>query len=191
MTGDNIGRKTAEPGPRWRGPVWWVLSGLFVVVLVTMAWPLLVRPHEPPPVHQCLANVKNLAIALNMYLADYNAPPDPRRWCDQLLDYVKNKDVYRCPEARGSEYGYALNTGVGNVNRDAARHYGPAGDVVSIFESDRGWNAHGGRELLPAQPRHLDGDNYGFLDGHAKWFEREGADKLRWKLETTVQAGKE
>ena len=175
----------------WRRPMLRVVGFAGLHLLTALLFPFFVREHGPSPPAQCLANVKNLAIALNMYLADYNAPPDPRRWCDQLLDYVKNKDVYRCPEARGSEYGYALNTGVGNVNRDAARYHGPAGDVVSIFESDRGWNAHGGRELLPAQPRHLDGDNYGFLDGHARWFEREGADKLRWKLETTVQAGKE
>jgi prepilin-type processing-associated H-X9-DG protein len=56
---------------------------------------------------------------------------------------------------------------------------------VAIFESDRGWNAHGGPQLLPRNPRHVKGDNYGFADGHAKWYARKseaipGQSEPRW-----------
>ena len=168
--------------PRWRGPVWWVLGGLFVAALVALFWPLLVRPYEPVPHRQCLADVKNLAIALNMYLYDYDALPNPERWCDRTMEYVKSEEVYRCPQAPDLRCGYALNTGAeGASYADAASGASGAG-VVAIFESDAGWNAHGGRKLLPEKPRYMGGDCYGFLDGHAKWFERGGAEKLRWEL---------
>jgi hypothetical protein len=58
----------------------------------------------------------------------------------------------------------------------------------TIFESDVGWNAHGGRELLPEKPRHLvgghlGGDNYGFLEGSARWVKRGAAEGLlRWEV---------
>jgi len=57
--------------------------------------------------------------------------------------------------------------------------------IAVVFESDKGWNAHGGKELLPHTPRHSGGDMYGFAGGHMedeggfdtspieKWYRRD------------------
>jgi len=45
--------------------------------------------------------------------------------------------------------------------------------TLAIFESDAGWNAVGGPQLLPDEPRHFGGDNYGFADGSVRWLPRK------------------
>jgi prepilin-type N-terminal cleavage/methylation domain-containing protein len=64
-------------------------------ILAAMLFPVFARARESARKTQCLANVKNIAIALNMYLADWDkgfpretnagvqatAPPSPTRIC--------------------------------------------------------------------------------------------------------------
>ena len=104
-------------------------------ILAAMLFPVFARARESARKTQCLANVKNIATAINMYLADYdrffpletnreaidyfsNAPGggDPVLWPDIcsrtrqanpylrepviLDDYVKSKEVWKCPSAR-------------------------------------------------------------------------------------------
>jgi len=54
---------------------------------------------------------------------------------------------------------------------------------VLIFESDAGWNAAGGAELLPDEPRHKRGDNYIFADGRVDWVPRKKLPDGTWAKE--------
>jgi len=112
-------------------------------ILAAMLFPVFARARESARKTQCLANVKNIATAINMYLVDWdkffplavdrgaaewfrnwalNDRPTPRTeaqvppWpfvCNHvrqanpylrepviLDDYVKNRDVWKCPSAR-------------------------------------------------------------------------------------------
>jgi prepilin-type N-terminal cleavage/methylation domain-containing protein/prepilin-type processing-associated H-X9-DG protein len=109
-------------------------------ILAAMLFPVFARAREAARKIQCLANVKNIAIAINMYLVDYDAfPPSETRpevtsyfdgipasssrtdiwngtinghcavatkanpylkWPIILDEYVKNRDVWRCPSAK-------------------------------------------------------------------------------------------
>jgi prepilin-type N-terminal cleavage/methylation domain-containing protein/prepilin-type processing-associated H-X9-DG protein len=101
-------------------------------ILAAMVFPVFARARESARKAVCLSNVKNIALAIQMYLADNNdtlAPTEHRQeafdyfatmpggaeeyedWCVQnanpylrypvLLDeYVKNRDVWRCPSAK-------------------------------------------------------------------------------------------
>jgi prepilin-type processing-associated H-X9-DG protein len=51
---------------------------------------------------------------------------------------------------------------------------------VLIFETEGGWNLAGGRELLPAKPRHANAYTVGFADGHAEMVPAARLAKLRW-----------
>jgi hypothetical protein len=53
---------------------------------------------------------------------------------------------------------------------------GDADTTIMLFESDRGWNATGGAELLPNKPRHDGGDRYALADGQTHWIMRKGWD---------------
>ena len=175
-------------GPRRGVRVWVVLAVLagLAVLVVLMALPLFLRRRDGgprPPASICLSNVKNVTLAVQMYVSDYDDVfPPAAQWSDTLFEYVRNEDVYRCPEATELPCGYAHNAALGEAMHDDLAH--PAKTVV-IFESDRGWNGAGGRALLPAEPRHLGGDNYGFADGHAQWVGREevmaGEPGMRWR----------
>jgi prepilin-type N-terminal cleavage/methylation domain-containing protein/prepilin-type processing-associated H-X9-DG protein len=106
-------------------------------ILAAMLFPVFARAREAARKIQCLSNVKNIAIAVNMYLVDWDAfPPgnaDPNvtnwvagltlgdrdrchtqatlegwawranpylRWPVILDEYIKNRDVWRCPSAK-------------------------------------------------------------------------------------------
>ncbi len=139
------------------------------------------RPHRAI----CLSNTKNLALALQMYVQENDDvfPPAAGR-CDSLGDYVKDESVFQCPEAPDLRCAYAYNRALGGASMSDLAD--PV-TTVAIFESAIGWNAAGDASRLTAVLRHLDGDNYGFADGHASWVKREdlslGRADLHWPLE--------
>ncbi len=121
-------------------------------ILAAMLFPVFARARESARKIQCLSNVKNIAMAFQMYLTDYDALPpfisdstyndvhdllltanaykddmcdyrafqsDPYlRWPVILDEYIKNRDVWKCPSATwmegfdivfdpGGQYGWA------------------------------------------------------------------------------------
>jgi len=95
-------------------------------ILAAMVFPVFARARESARKVVCLSNVKNIALAFQMYLADYNAlPPGEHRQevndffgegCEfyamaqnpylqvpVILDeYIRNRDVWRCPSGKFS-----------------------------------------------------------------------------------------
>jgi len=53
--------------------------------------------------------------------------------------------------------------------------------TVLVFLGLSHFQCGGDRKILPQRPRHLEGDIYAFVDGHAKWIRRSNAFNLRWK----------
>jgi prepilin-type N-terminal cleavage/methylation domain-containing protein/prepilin-type processing-associated H-X9-DG protein len=138
MGGEPLWEEGAVNKLRRRG---FTLIELLVVIaiigiLAAMVFPVFARARESARKAVCLSNVKNVALAIQMYLGDNNdtlppeehrqevldffaigpggteEPPDPSdswcsnqsnpylRWCVILDEYVKNRDVWRCPSAR-------------------------------------------------------------------------------------------
>jgi len=151
-----------------------VISGialLFLPMTAAMVFPAFMRARESAHKAVCLSNVKNISLALQMYMADYDDRlPDADNWCGDLEEYVHNYDVFLCPAAKDLDCAYAYNS---PLSLAALVSFDDPMDTVAIFESDRGWNAAGLPEhLLTPEPRHLGGDNFGYLDGHAVWRSR-------------------
>ena len=97
-----------------------------IAILAAMLFPVFARARESARKIQCLSNVKNIAIAYQIYLTDYDRfnPGEHRQdvidyfgcSCGCTLrfksanpylqepvvldEYVKNRDVWRCPSAR-------------------------------------------------------------------------------------------
>ena len=98
-------------------------------ILAAMVFPVFARARESARKTVCLSNVKNIALAIQMYLSDYNDafPPSEHRaevtdfyntyggadcccrpwaqnpylrWPVILEEYVRNRDVWRCPSSR-------------------------------------------------------------------------------------------
>ena len=60
-----------------------------------------------------------------------------------------------------------------------------AADTVMLFESDTGWNAVGGSEMMAAH-RHCSGLNVAFVDGSVEYVEYKNIGKLRWNPYTNA-----
>ena len=107
-------------------------------ILAAMVFPVFARARESARRAVCLSNVKNIALAIQMYLSDYNdtllpveSRPEIRsfyedemgcdpdvygakhnpylKWAVVLDEYVRNRDVWRCPSQRVSFDGAILN----------------------------------------------------------------------------------
>jgi hypothetical protein len=114
--------------------------------------------------YACSQNLENLTLALAMYAGDNGVFPPSDSWCDRLFpDYVKNDMAFVCPERKHLRCGYAYNEALSEVNPETIKT--PPHKTIIIFESDAGWNAAGGRELLVEKPRHRGGDWYGYAGG--------------------------
>jgi len=151
------------------------LAGFMVLAILPaiVLYPVFSRARATARKAICLTNVKQVSLGLLMYTSDWNdICPNSANWCETVDEYIKNRDALVCPDARNHDCGYAYNAALSDLHLSAVDD--PA-DTVALFESDRGWNAAGGSELLPMEPRHLGGDNFGYLDGHATWVSRNPA----------------
>lgn len=146
--------------------------------------------------HECASKLQAMGQATRMYLADHDQRfPVGATWCDALAPYVGSERmpdpareyylVHSIPVEGGPPregFGYALSGGVAAARyTDLDASYEP-GVAVALFESDLGWNACGGPELLPRQPRHFGGENFAFADGHTEWVRRSRASALGWRV---------
>lgn len=141
--------------------------------------PTLTRAREAARKTQCLSNVKNLAVAMNMFVADYDRFPKADQWVEALRDYVKNEGVYKCPEDKSdARCSYGMNWG---LSRKPASTVEDTGRKVVIYETARpGANPMGGKTDVVSPPRHLGGNNYGFVDGHVKWCREPAPPEVDW-----------
>lgn len=164
--------------PRRRRGVGWVAAAVALAPLIF--WLIGVQHGSSPGsrASDCRINMLELGLALQTFANWHNDElPPSERWCDRLMKtrIIDSEWVFRCPEARNRRRSYALNRALEGDLRDHP------GDTVLLFESDAGWNAAGGRELLVPEPRHLDGYNFVFCDGRIRWVGAEDVDSLRWE----------
>ena len=191
---------TQPPGPLPRAPiapragpptaliVGLVLFSLLIVfsIFAAMLFPVFSRARATAHKAECLSNVRNLSLSLQLYFCDNDDCFLPAtNWCDVLHPYVHNREVkvFACPAAPDLPCGYAFNASLSGASMLDV--YDP-GQTVAFFESDRGWNAAGGPELLPYEPRHLGGNNFGYVDGHAAWVSEEAiSEQCIWNLQSS------
>jgi hypothetical protein len=117
----------------------------------------------------CSENVRILVRAMQMYVAEWDDTfPVASKWSDSVRQYVTPaiQDLYPspnmkyfeysgrpfvCPSAPGVRCGYAFNSELSGVKLSGVSD---PQDTIVFFESDAGWNAAGGPDLLPSRPRH-------------------------------------
>jgi hypothetical protein len=115
----------------------------------------------------CALHMTNLGRAILTYSDEYGgALPFAEHWCYLVLPYVRGRSEFVCPAAHNRNCSYALNTAVSGLRRVDIEN---AEDLVLLFESDAGWNAAGGPELLPALPRHHGGERVFYVGGSGGW----------------------
>jgi prepilin-type processing-associated H-X9-DG protein len=129
----------------------------------------------------CMNNVNQLNLALLMYASDNKeAMPNGAKWCDAITVYLGgSSNAFICPAGPPQQRsGYALNASL--AGHSTSEVTSPA-QTVLVFECDGGWNVSGGRQLLPARPRHGNAYTIGFADGHVEMVKPERVARLRWE----------
>jgi prepilin-type N-terminal cleavage/methylation domain-containing protein/prepilin-type processing-associated H-X9-DG protein len=205
-----------------------------IAILAAILFPVFAQAREKARQTSCLSNVKQIALAMNMYAQDadetyppgrYYGFPDGSAWTwDHYIEsyaqksgavaYGQGRNAYlECPSdaterstttsgkrsyaipmwygpdfAWKSEVNVPSTTGL-TEGRALAEFTAPASTIL-IAEAPTKANRIGnntdfavrgpngsststGQVLPPAKPSHTDGWNYGFADGHAKWFKPE------------------
>jgi hypothetical protein len=145
----------------------------------------------------CAGNVTMLASALAMYASDAGAYPPADTWCDAIGEYASAPWAFICPERPDLRCGYAFNSALAGLKPGDVKS---GINAVIVFESDEGWNASGGIELLPNMPRHRGSDIYGFTEAQVtSHFERaaqvsrraveDGTSGIFWDPTAAAEAG--
>ena len=159
-----------------------IVSGIFLIIIPIFAallLPALASAKQKAQEINCISNEKQMALAVISYSNNHtNHFPPSATWCDAIQSDVGTGSVFKCFAANSaSRCDYAFNAKLdglelGKVNPQA----------VMIFESDGGWNANGGKELLPAKARHGRGNTYivAFVDGHVEAVNQSRLNMLRW-----------
>lgn len=133
-----------------------------LAILAAVLFPVFARAREKARQSSCLSNMKQVAIAVQMYAQDYDDTlPPAADWQGLVSRYAGNDQIFECPTRQGRLPHYALSPFV------AGRNLGEIADpetTVMLYEI-----GEDGRQVYP----HNDGANYGFVDGHVKWFHRD------------------
>ena len=158
-----------------------------IAILAAILFPVFARAREKARQTSCLSNVKQIMLAVQQYAQDYDErmprhgnSPD---WSEQIYPYVNNAQVYGCPSATqnpntvaevGTIFNYSWNyySNSAQNNMKLAQIQRPSEALVildgSYYISNR-WRGDGSAIDNDGVPRHNDGANIGFADGHAKW----------------------
>lgn len=152
---------------------------LLVPIMAAMLLPALSKAKSRATTVQCMNHVKQLSLGFMMYANDSNDTfPAGNVWCDKLMPYVQQAQVYQCPADRsGQRSSYAFNSKV--AGRSLKDIKNPS-QTVLVFETSGGWNVSGGPELTGSSFRHNNAMVVGFADGHVESVNRGRLQSLRW-----------
>ena len=129
----------------------------------------------------CQSNLKQLGLAILQYSQDYDERfPDAEKWCEETALYFnRNNRLLACP-SEDFPFGYAMNRNLSKVSRSKIKE--PERTVL-FFDSTKGTvNANDIGESLPRPGRHLERNNFCFVDGHVETLNSEQEKSLIWKV---------
>ena len=156
-----------------------IVSGvalLFLPIFAAMMLPALAKAKGRAQTINCVNNLKQLGLSVRLYSGDHaDKYPSATNWCDAILAEAGTPKIYVCPGAPDARCGYAFNAKLSGLDESKLDP-----NTVMIFESDAGWNASGGRELMITKPRH--GNHYvvGLADGSVQQMTEAQIKQLRW-----------
>ena len=171
-----------------------------IAILAAMLFPVFARARESARKIQCLSNVKNIAMAVQMYLTDYDRlwPHEHRQdviagyeeltgcsvsWSWDRLDrtnpylavpvildeYIKNRDVWRCPSAPQDISFGIINPRGGDwwpVLRDAYDVWGSYGIGPCNYDLPPGWGGTVTDGLLQQEYAYYEGGPNVFIQDY-------------------------
>lgn len=168
-----------------------------VSLLAAILFPVFARARDNARRASCQSNLKQIGLALMQYVQDYDERLPNRATGNidihtRLQAYVKNRQIFICPSQNilvssgGVESAfdpkvntsYAYNFEQADTKYPPHIAYIPFADRLCLISENRG---SVDRVTLPGAlndqrfwlaPRHFDGSNLLFADGHVKWYDK-------------------
>lgn len=158
MSAEPPARQSRQPAPR--------LAELFVVVamlavVAVVLFPVFSKGREKARVNSCLSNLKQVALAMQQYAQDYDETlPSADNWADDLLPYLKNRELLICPSDPTPETpSYSMVPALGGRRLEDI----PAPpETIVLYEVESGQPVY----------RHNGGMNVSYADGHTRWLKK-------------------
>jgi prepilin-type N-terminal cleavage/methylation domain-containing protein/prepilin-type processing-associated H-X9-DG protein len=173
-----------------------------IAILAAILFPVFARAREKARQSACLSNLKQIGLAILMYAEDYDETlpyyqrPFGVAWYDDLMPYMKNRQVTVCPSKNDwnpsnatHKTGYGLNetvfpSGCGSpypVPSIALGAIEEPSQTIAAADKNQG-NVYicgvsfSGSTAWPynVDCRHNEGSVFLFMDGHTKWMTRRG-----------------
>ena len=174
-----------------------------IAILAAILFPVFAKAREKARQSSCLSNLKQINLAWLSYAQDYDervcsarvtpgTSPAASYHYDfpiMLMPYIKNNQVFDCPSSSTTKYAggqfyfpasYMQNVMLGNEPNGTANRYQPVslGAVNSPSTCPVQWDSQntspeGWWVANYLSTRHNDGLNVNFVDGHAKWFNKQ------------------
>jgi len=179
-----------------------------IAILAAILFPVFAKAREKARQSSCLSNVKQIMIGILAYTQDYDETL-PRgysyiagtsNWLSfahMIYPYVKNDQLFVCPSDRSYTFdntvlsdwtpgGYGYNDALYSVSLGDIKD---ASNRLALADANGYTLWHGATNPPPNQsagnyvqpnPRHNDGCNVGFIDGHGKWLKFDEAIKTSY-----------
>jgi prepilin-type N-terminal cleavage/methylation domain-containing protein/prepilin-type processing-associated H-X9-DG protein len=166
-----------------------------IAILAAILFPVFAKAREKARQASCLSNIKQLGLAFMQYSQDYDEVLPAYAWAGtesvtwpggsvsvsnpwflRIYPYTKNIQVFNCPSAT-VKWGGEVNTGI-QTGMNADLGGAAIGTIVypaqTLLVADTmGGSAYCFLDYYTTSrwiaPRHNEGANIGFADGHAKW----------------------
>ena len=159
-----------------------IVSGILLfliplMILPAMLLPALAQAKQKAQEINCVNNEKQLALAIRIYSSDNKDQfPPAATWGDAIKTAAGSERIFKCPAANSSSRcDYAFNAKLGGMDQSKVNP-----QTVMIFESDTGWDANGGSELMIGNPRHARMFVGAFADGSVQQLSQSRLNTLRW-----------
>ena len=168
-----------------------------IALLAAILFPVFATAREKGRSASCTSNLKQLGLGMLQYAQDYDeilpwdysyygTPTDAHYWAEVIYPYVRDNDVYICPSTQGLggfnalsystvyyDSSYGLNYNAFQVGIGLPLSAIPKGDALIMLcdaTAPSGQSAAQVTYYTNFAPRHLNGSNFAFCDGHAKWY---------------------
>lgn len=170
-----------------------------IAILAAILFPVFAKAREKARQSTCQSNMRQISVALGMYIQDYDEvfppllPPSlassPIHWDWSISSYIKNNKVFMCPsqppvssqDQPADSYGFNMNLlGASDsviaspsavvmlYEANTVQAYVPIGVGSTSDRFKMVSNAYDPDNVFAI--KHTDGDNFGFADGHVKWY---------------------
>jgi hypothetical protein len=150
---------------------------LMVPVSAAMLLPALAKAKQRAQTIACINNMKQLALAVRIYSGENGDHfPPAKTWCDSIKQYAGSDRIFKCPAASQSDRcDYAFNSRLDGMEE---KNIDP--NTVLFFETEDGWNASGGPEMMLPRSRHGRIYVVAFADGSVQSVTADRLAGLRW-----------